>query len=117
MLISAFVEEIFAFAIRHPRLRRAKLIYSLAEWQAGSTLQLQRLAHENLGLGTWTRTDEAVPVTEPGDALGTLNITNTKHARLVAPSEELTAVDPAGALPGNVKPSLRYSRLPSTDNL
>lgn len=116
-LASIFVEEILALSLRVPRFRNEKLAYSLAEWQAGSTLQLQRLAHENLRLGTWKRTDEAIPVTEPGDMLGTLDITNTKHARMVAPGEERTVVEPAWNLSGNVKPSLRYSRLPSAEHL
>lgn len=93
MLTSAFVEELFALFLRYPRLRSAKLIYSYFEWQAGSTLQLQRLAHENLGLGTWTRTDEAIPVTELGDTLGVLDVTKSKHVRMVIPTEELNRVD------------------------
>ncbi|ENI08048.1 hypothetical protein COCC4DRAFT_20941 [Bipolaris maydis ATCC 48331] len=95
MLISTFMEELFALLLRYPRLRSAKLTYSYCEWQAGSTLQLQRLAHENLGLGTWTRTDEAIPVTEPGDTLGVLEITDSKHVHMVIPTEELSKVDSA----------------------
>jgi hypothetical protein len=117
MLISTFVEELFALLLWYPRLRSAKLIYSQAEWQAGSTLQLQRLAHENLGLGTWTRTDEAIPVTEPGDALGVLDVTNTKHARMVVPTEELNIVNSREGWLVNARPTARYSRLPSTENL
>lgn len=95
ILTSIFVEELFALFLRYPRLRSAKLIYSYCEWQAGSTLQLQRLAHENLGLGTWTRTDEAIPVTEPGDTLGVLEVTDSKHVHMVIPTEELNRVDSA----------------------
>lgn len=36
------------------------------------TLQLQRLAHEELGLGTWTRCDKDVPVTTRFERLGVL---------------------------------------------
>ncbi|KAF2623613.1 hypothetical protein BU25DRAFT_308937, partial [Macroventuria anomochaeta] len=50
-----------------------------------STLQLQRIAHENLGLGTWKRTDEQIPVTNKGDILGVFDTTDRKHARLVKP--------------------------------
>lgn len=117
MLISTFVEELFALLLRYPRLRSAKLMYSHAEWQAGSTLQLQRLAHENLGLGTWTRTDEAIPITEPGDTLGVLDVANSKHARMVVPTEELDIVDSVEGPFVNAKPTARYSRLPSTENL
>ncbi|XP_014559796.1 hypothetical protein COCVIDRAFT_35075 [Bipolaris victoriae FI3] len=95
MLTSIFVEELFVLFLQYPRLRSAKLIYSYCEWQAGSTLQLQRLAHENLGLGTWTGTDEAIPVTEPGDTLGVLEVTDPKHVHMVIPTEELNRVDSA----------------------
>jgi hypothetical protein len=117
MLISTFVEELFAFLLRYPRFRSAKLMYSHAEWQAGSTLQLQRLAHENLGLGTWTRADEAIPVTEPGDTLGVLDVSNTKHARMIVPTEELDIVAFTEGQLINAKQTARYSRLTSTENL
>lgn len=45
MLISTFLEDLVALVLRYPQFRNAKLVYSYAEWQAGSTLQLQRLAH------------------------------------------------------------------------
>lgn len=47
--------------------------YSGLEWMANSTLQLQRLAHEGLGIGTWSRGYNAIPVTEPGEMLGVLS--------------------------------------------
>ncbi|KAF3035270.1 hypothetical protein E8E11_003585 [Didymella keratinophila] len=117
ILISTFAEELLGFLIRVPKFQTKKLIYSLAEWQAGSTLQLQRLAHKSLGLGHWARTDEAIPVTQPGELLGVLDITNIKHARIIAQSEELNALEPVDAVVSIETPSSRYTRLPSTENL
>jgi hypothetical protein len=89
MIAATFVEEIFSFAARHlPLLAYANLEYARAEWQAGSTLQLQRLAHENLGLGSWSRTDEAIPVTSLGDTLAVIDVSNPKHARMILPTED-----------------------------
>ncbi|KAH9879753.1 hypothetical protein J1614_001776 [Plenodomus biglobosus] len=116
MVISTFLEELFALLLRYTRLGSAKLVYSYAEWQAGSTLQLQRLAHENLGLGAWTRTDEAIPITEPGDILGVLDVTNPKHARMAEPAEELDIVNSTEAQPVNRKSNACYARLPSVEN-
>lgn len=59
--------------------------YASIEWQTGSALQMQRLAHEALGLGAWTRTDGDIPVTEGGDMLGVLDVSDHKHARLRHP--------------------------------
>jgi hypothetical protein len=78
------VEDIFDIALRRTFLGRSvRLRRGHAEWKAGSTLQLQRIAHENLGLGTWKRTDESVPVTNRGEVLGTFDVKDEKHARLV----------------------------------
>lgn len=66
--------------------------YAEAEWQASSPLQLQRLANEALGLGAWSGSDGAVPVTEAGDALGVLDVKDKKHPRLVHPSAYSSAI-------------------------
>ncbi|KKY16375.1 hypothetical protein UCDDS831_g07054 [Diplodia seriata] len=44
--------------------------YARLEWCANDTLHLQRLAHEELGFGTWTDCDREIPVTEKGELLG-----------------------------------------------
>ena len=120
MIISLFIEEIFDALLRLPCLRRNKrLTYGQAEWQAGSTLQLQRIAHENLGLGTWKRTDEAVPVTNLDETLGVFDISNRKHARLVKPSTEmndLEDVENSGKVSG-ARDKVQYLRLPSNETL
>jgi hypothetical protein len=58
-----------------------------AEWNATSTLQLQRMAHEAIGSGTWSRTSTEVPVTLPGQRLAMLGFKEppASHPYLVMP--------------------------------
>jgi hypothetical protein len=87
---SSFLEEILDAIAKFPRLRQSsRFRYACAEWRANSTLQLQRQAHEGLGLGTWSRTNESVPVTIPNENLGVLDISDESHPRLVRPSDRL----------------------------
>ncbi|KAF1988411.1 hypothetical protein K402DRAFT_461837 [Aulographum hederae CBS 113979] len=69
------------------RLQRWRKLdaYSRVEWTTNGTIQLQRLAHEQLGLGTWSRTDQDYPITENGDILGLLDLSDITHPRLKAP--------------------------------
>lgn len=90
MIISTWLESILDAIAHIPWLQHSKKFrYAHAEWQAGSTLQLQRLAHERMGMGSWSKTGYAVPVTEPGDALAVLDVGNPNHVRLVRPHIEL----------------------------
>lgn len=67
---------------KHPRHT-----YSRLEWHATSTLQLQRLAHEELGIGAWERCTNEVPVTEYGELLGLLDLSDESHPRLMRADE------------------------------
>jgi hypothetical protein len=60
---------------RHP-------LYEVVEWSQMGTLQLQRLAHEEAGSGTWTKCDGDVPVTEPGQLVASLNLNDVEHPLL-----------------------------------
>ncbi|KAK6211789.1 hypothetical protein LQW54_005648 [Pestalotiopsis sp. IQ-011] len=63
--------------------------YSHLEWTSNSTLQLQRMAHEELGLGTWTKCTDIVPATKAGELLCCLDVTDPSQPRLrVAEQEE-----------------------------
>jgi hypothetical protein len=117
MLLSVFLENVISFAHTFSKVRSSqKLAYGYAEWLAGSTLQLQRQAHESLGLGTWSRTDETIPVTEPRETLGVLNTENPKYARLVRARAELSVLDEElKAAPS--KKSSQYLRVPSNEQL
>ncbi|KAF2138635.1 uncharacterized protein K452DRAFT_204656, partial [Aplosporella prunicola CBS 121167] len=62
-------------------------IYKNLEWLSNETLQLQRLAHEQLGAGTWSGATggNLVPVTEHGQLLARLDASNSRHPRLMVP--------------------------------
>lgn len=66
--------------------------YSRLEWCANETLQPQRLAHEELGLGTWHRGAEPVPLVNAGDRLAMLNLEDLEHPRLKPPPQGLDEV-------------------------
>ncbi|KAL1651891.1 hypothetical protein SLS58_000014 [Diplodia intermedia] len=75
--------------------------YARLEWCANETLQLQRLAHEELGMGTWSKCDGDVPVTEKGERLAMLDLTDSKHPRLKARPvgwEEIVARGPTAGM-------------------
>lgn len=62
---------------------RAKLNqYSRLEWSTNGTFQLQRLAHEELGIGEWDAADEEIPTTKSHTDLAPLDISDLKHPRL-----------------------------------
>lgn len=136
MLVALYLEELFDLAFQHTPLgKHARLRRGHAEWKAGSTLQLQRIAHENLGLGTWSRTAESVPVTNTGDVLGTYNIDDESHARLVnvnaekkvqiidgnisngdTPNEEITEAAALGSEVASLSSERgRYYRVPNNE--
>jgi hypothetical protein len=47
--------------------------YRRLEWEANSTLQLQRLAHEHIRVGTWKNAAWSHPVTEKGEKLAVID--------------------------------------------
>ncbi len=59
--------------------RKDRHSYAKIEWSVNETLQLQRLAQERSGMGTWSRGTESVPVTARGDLLAALDLTNPTH--------------------------------------
>lgn len=61
--------------------------YAHLEWTSNATLQLQRLAHEGIGRGAWSKCDGSIPVTEADELLGCLDITNLEHPILVGPPQ------------------------------
>ncbi|KAL9116911.1 MAG: hypothetical protein Q9187_006560 [Circinaria calcarea] len=62
--------------------RRNIGVYKCLEWTTNETLQLQRLAHEELGFGNWSRTAEDHPVTAACEELAVLDISEPQHPRL-----------------------------------
>lgn len=60
---------------------------SSTEWFGNHTLQLQRMAHEELGLGEWEGCKgSANPVTQKGQLLGIFSTEDPEHPRLVKPN-------------------------------
>ncbi|KAK8137944.1 hypothetical protein PG984_001324 [Apiospora sp. TS-2023a] len=58
--------------------------YARLEWTSNHTLQLQRLAHEELGMGEWTDCDKTIPIMlRPDVGLVPLDLGEEHHPRLV----------------------------------
>lgn len=94
MLAALLLEPLLAALFRLPWLQHNhRLRYAYAEWRAGSTLQIQRLAHESLGGDTWSNATVTVPITQANEKPATLDISDLSHARLRRPSMELGKVD------------------------
>ena len=53
--------------------------YRRLAWKSNGLLQLQRLAHEEAGFGTWERCAKVVPVTAKGEVLANLDVRNPEH--------------------------------------
>jgi hypothetical protein len=75
---------------------RKRNSYKSLEWAANETLQLQRLAHEAVGAGTWQRTDGYYPTTEHIETLALLDITDDSHPILKKADSRSTDVSDAG---------------------
>ena len=59
--------------------------YRRLAWKSNGLLQLQRLAHEEVGFGTWERCAKVVPVTAKGEVLANLNVTDPEHPVFLRP--------------------------------
>ncbi|KAL9622205.1 MAG: hypothetical protein Q9160_003388 [Pyrenula sp. 1 TL-2023] len=79
IIISALIELLCALIQR----RYKKGTYRRLEWVTNETLQLQRMVHEELGLGTWTGASARLPVTELDERLGVLDITDERRPVVV----------------------------------
>lgn len=66
-------------------------------WVLDDTFQMQRLAYEEAGQGTWTGGSSAIPVTAPGDRIGLPKGADRHHPRLSKPLEK-TNSDASDAL-------------------
>lgn len=65
--------------------RRNYDAYASLEWAMNETLQLQRMAHEEVGMGSWRNCNKDVPITERRDRLAMLDLGDLEHPRLKAP--------------------------------
>ena len=79
-MLSYFLEPILHWVQRRWRWDN----YALTEWSTNETLQLQSLAHEGFGAGTWTRKIGRVPTTLPKELLATIDLSDPTHPLLKA---------------------------------
>ncbi|KAF2143116.1 uncharacterized protein K452DRAFT_317357 [Aplosporella prunicola CBS 121167] len=70
-LISYSIEPIMECLYRRSKHRDG---YAYLEWVSNSTLQTQRMAHQSVGAGTWSKATDMVPLTEAGNKLATLDL-------------------------------------------
>ncbi len=75
IMTSYLLEPLAGFLFKRKRYNR----YAHLEWTTNGTLQLQRLAHEAIGFGVWSRCTNLVPATEADELLGCLDITDMEH--------------------------------------
>src|SRR4051794_40539078 len=69
--------------------RRKYKSYTYLEWMSNNSLQLHRLAHEELGPSTWSNCDQQIPITTEHDGyLASLDITDPKHPTLQRPAKQ-----------------------------
>ncbi|KAL9616477.1 MAG: hypothetical protein Q9160_008672 [Pyrenula sp. 1 TL-2023] len=82
ILVEFFLESIVVWLERRQIVKTPS-----AEWFSNDTLQLQRMAHEELGLGDWSGCNgpRVIPVTEKGQLLGILDRRDPNHPKLVNP--------------------------------
>ncbi|KAI1269757.1 hypothetical protein F5Y18DRAFT_422709 [Xylariaceae sp. FL1019] len=75
MLISYALEPVSTWIHK----RKGPGQYKHLEWTTNATLQLQRLAHEGIGQGKWSRGARAIPTTAENEFLALLDISNPDH--------------------------------------
>lgn len=56
--------------------------YHRLVWKSDGLLQVQRMAYEEAGFGTWERCTRATPVTAQSQVLAPLDVNNPEHPRL-----------------------------------
>ncbi len=71
---------------RGGKTRGSRHAFTRLEWRANATLQLQRMAHEHAGMGTWSNAAGANPVTLSNQTLALLDVSDENHPLLRAPT-------------------------------
>lgn len=74
MLVSYLLEPVSLFLCK-----RGHRQYAHLEWTTNNFMQLQRLVHEELGLGTWSQCADLIPTTKSAEVLGSLDIADIQH--------------------------------------
>ncbi|KAI1738157.1 hypothetical protein F4680DRAFT_467639 [Xylaria scruposa] len=84
LIVSYSLEACITWA----KKRWAKDPYSQYEWRLNGLLQLQRLAHEEIGIEPWSRCDETVPDIRDGLHLAVVDSSDNTHPTLRRPMPE-----------------------------
>jgi hypothetical protein len=85
-----FLDMTLAYVVDYLSIRRSKKrpnpsgTYARLEWDANTTLQLQRLAHEQIGVGTWS-SRWGHPITAHGEKLAMIDVADEEHTLFVTP--------------------------------
>lgn len=90
IIFEYFLESLVVFLERQGVIKT-----SSAAWFSNGTLQMQWMAHEELGLGNWDNCTgpRAIPVTRKGEFLGVLDYRDPNHPRLVDPKALSSTTD------------------------
>ncbi|TRX91314.1 hypothetical protein FHL15_007736 [Xylaria flabelliformis] len=75
ILLSIFIEPVARFMQTRGKLSP----HSRLEWGTNGVFQLQRLAHEELGIGEWTAANKTIPETKTPTSLASLDVLNLEH--------------------------------------
>lgn len=75
ILLATIIEPFCAFLQK----KYQRNTYQWLEWVTNNPFQLQRMVHEQIGLGTWNETATDIPVTVSGEPLGILDLSDEKH--------------------------------------
>lgn len=80
-VVSYALSPLLAFLQRRRKFRA----YANVEWCVNETLQLQRLAHEGVGCGTWSKAADGIPTTRAHEELAFLDISDPDRPKLKPP--------------------------------
>lgn len=84
ILISYIIEPVFSCLQRHRAYRPFKLL----KWQPGKNVQLQRIAYQGLGQGTWSGFTASVPLPAKDELLEPLSLRHGDPHRTFARDEK-----------------------------
>jgi hypothetical protein len=82
----------------HIQRRKDKGDHRRLAWILDSTLQLQRMAHEGQGIGSWSGGAGEVPITQYGERLGIVSPSDPDHPTLVKAKDDTEKADTSPAL-------------------
>lgn len=90
--------------------------YSRLEWNTNGTLQLQRIAYEELGIGDWAGCDERVPFVPTHIGLPPLDLSDAKHPIIQSPQKSNGNDGVDGSLRSKIKLKWREAMIKYADS-